>query len=106
MIITTTETVPGYTITEVKGVVTGNIVQSKHLIKDIGAGLKSLIGGEIGSYTAMLTDAREQAQVRLIKDADRMAADAIVNLRYTTSAIAANMSEILAYGTAVKIKKD
>lgn len=104
MIISTTETVPGHEIAELLGVARGNTVRAKHLGRDILAGLKSLIGGEIGAYSEMLTDAREEATQRMIQDAERLGANAVVNLRYTTSAVAASMSEILAYGTAVKFK--
>ncbi len=104
MIISTTETIPGHEIAELLGVARGNTVRAKHLGRDILAGLKNLIGGEIGAYTEMLTDAREEATQRMIQDAQRLGANAVVNVRYTTSAVAASMSEILAYGTAVKLQ--
>ena len=104
MIYTNTPDVPGREIEKVLGVVTGNVVQSKHVGRDIMAGLKSVIGGEIQSYTDMLTEARHKAISRLVKSAIELEADAVVNLRFTTSAIMSNASEILAYGTAVRLK--
>jgi uncharacterized protein YbjQ (UPF0145 family) len=104
MIFTTTPDVPGKEITAALGVVTGNVVQSKHVGRDLMAGLKGMIGGEIVGYTEMLSEARDIAISRMVEDAEQKGADAIVNIRFTTSAIMANASEILAYGTAVKIK--
>lgn len=106
MIYTTTPDVPGREITEILGVVTGNVVQSKHVGKDIMAGLKTLVGGEITGYTEMLTEARHIAIRRLVEEAKRLDADAVVNLRFTTSSIMSNSSEILAYGTAVKLSPE
>ncbi|MDH3494324.1 MAG: heavy metal-binding domain-containing protein [Acidobacteriota bacterium] len=105
MIYTTTQQIPGREISEVLGVVTGNVVQSKHIGRDIAAGLKSIVGGEIGGYTEMLTEARHQAISRMVQHALELEADAVVGLRFTTSAIMSNASEILAYGTAVKLRK-
>jgi uncharacterized protein YbjQ (UPF0145 family) len=104
MIYTNTETIPGREIIEVLGVVTGNVVQTKHLGKDIMAAFKSVVGGEIGSYTEMLTEARQKAISRMVTAALELDADAIVSLRFTTSSIMSNASEILAFGTAVKLK--
>ncbi len=104
MIYTNTETVPGREIVEILGVVTGNVVQTKHIGKDIMAVVKSLVGGEIAGYTQMLTEARQQAISRMVKAALDMDADAVVSLRFTTSSIMTNASEILAFGTAVKLK--
>jgi uncharacterized protein YbjQ (UPF0145 family) len=84
--------------------VTGNVVQSKHVGRDIMAGLKTLVGGEIKSYTEMLTEARHIAISRLVEEALKLDVDALVNLRFTTSSIMSGSSEILAYGTAVKLK--
>tara|TARA_B110000305_G_C19295407_1_gene566356 strand:+ start:554 stop:868 length:315 start_codon:yes stop_codon:yes gene_type:complete len=103
MIIVTTETVPGRETIESLGIVSGNVVQSKHIGRDIMAGLKTIIGGEVRGYTEMLTDAREKAVTRLTENATNLGADAVVNVRFTTSAIMQGMSEILAYGTAVKL---
>lgn len=104
MIYTNTPDVPGREIEEILGVVTGNVVQSKHVGSDIMAGFKTLVGGEIKSYTEMLTEARHTAISRLVEEALKLDADAVVNLRFTTSSIMSGSSEILAYGTAVKLK--
>jgi len=104
MIFSTTPDVPGKEISENLGVVTGNIVQSKHVGRDFMAGLKGIIGGEISGYTEMLAEARDQAIARMVDEAQKRDADAIVNIRFTTSAIMTNASEMLAYGTAVKLK--
>jgi uncharacterized protein YbjQ (UPF0145 family) len=104
MIYTSTPDIPGREIQEIIGVVSGNVVQSKHLGKDILAGLKSIVGGEITGYTEMLTEARQKAISRMVDEALKYKADAVVNLRFTTSAIMNGCSEILAYGTAVKLK--
>ncbi|MEO1880104.1 MAG: heavy metal-binding domain-containing protein [Methylococcales bacterium] len=104
MIFSTTATVPDKEIIENLGVVAGNIVQSKHVGRDLMAGLKGLIGGEIVGYTEMLADARDIAIERMVNEAKARDADAIVNIRFTTSAIMTNASEMLAYGTAVKLK--
>ncbi|MEM6883462.1 MAG: heavy metal-binding domain-containing protein [Verrucomicrobiota bacterium] len=103
MIVANTAQIQGYEITENLGIVTGNVVQSKHVGRDIMAGLKTLVGGEIAGYTEMLTEAREKAQNRMIQEAQSKGAGAIINVRYTTSAITDGMCELLAYGTAVKI---
>lgn len=104
MIFSTTPDVPGREITENLGVVAGNIVQSKHVGRDLMAGLKGIVGGEISGYTEMLADARDKAIERMVSEAQKRDADAIVNIRFTTSAIMTNASEMLAYGTAVKLK--
>lgn len=104
IIYTNTETVPGREIVEVLGIVTGNVVQTKHVGKDIMAAFRSVIGGEIAGYTEMLTEARQKAISRMVVAAREMEADAVVSLRFTTSSIMSNASEILAYGTAVKLR--
>jgi uncharacterized protein YbjQ (UPF0145 family) len=104
MIYTTTDMIPGREVTEVLGVVTGNVVQTKHIGKDIFAGLKSIVGGEISEYSDMLTKARQTAISRMVKAALELDADAVICLRFTTSSIMTNASEVLAYGTAVKLK--
>lgn len=104
MIISTTPDAPGYSTVKLIGLVTGSMVQSKHVGRDIMAGLKTIIGGEVAGYTEMLVEAREEALKRLIKQAESQGANAIVNVRFTTSAIAAGMSEILVYGTAVVVE--
>ncbi|TOB99163.1 hypothetical protein CGJ96_05330 [Vibrio parahaemolyticus] len=103
MIYTTTDTIPGKEIAEVRGVVTGNVVQSKHIGRDLVAGLKSIVGGEIRGYTEMMTEARDIAIQRMVEQANQKGADAIVGIRFTTSSIVDGSSEILAFGTAVKL---
>jgi uncharacterized protein YbjQ (UPF0145 family) len=105
MITSTTDTVPGRSVTQVIGVVMGNTVRSKNLGKDIGAGLKSLVGGELKSYTDMLTEARGEALKRMSQAAQEQGADAVVMVRFTTSAITEGAAELLAYGTAVKLSQ-
>lgn len=104
MIITSTETVPGKQIKEVLGIAIGNTVRAKHIGKDIMAGLKTIVGGEIKQYTEMLSDARNEALNRMISNAKEMGADAVVNVRFATSSVMGGAAELLAYGTAVKLK--
>ena len=104
MIVSTTETVPGRDVSEVLGVVTGNIVQARNIGRDIQAGLRSVVGGKVGVYSEMLAEARAEATRLMVTEAEGLNADAVVNVRYTTSAISQGMSEILAYGTAVKLR--
>ncbi len=105
MIYSTTETIPGKEIEEIVGVVTGNVVQSKHIGRDLMASLKSIVGGEIHGYTEMLTDARNVAVQRLVENANEKGADAVVGIRFTTSSIMDGSSEIMVFGTAVKLKR-
>lgn len=104
MIITTTETIPGKEITEILGVARGSTVRARNVGRDFFASLKNLIGGEISEYTKLQADAREQALQRLQKDAEKLGADAVVNVRIATSMIMQGVAEILVYGTAVKIR--
>ena len=104
MIISTTDTIPNKEILEVLGISRGNSVRARNIGRDIFAGLKNIIGGEIDEYTKLLDQSRDQAMERLLRDAQRMNADAIVNVRFTTSMVMEATSEILAYGTAVKLK--
>ena len=104
VIYTTTPDVPGHEIEEVLGVISGNVVQSKHVGRDIGAALKTIVGGEIKGYTDMLTEARHTAISRLVDEARKLNADAVVNIRFATSSIMSGAAEILAYGTAVRLK--
>ncbi len=104
MIIVTTETVPGKEIKEVFGVVKGNVIQAKHLGKDIAAGFRQIVGGEIKEYTEMMSEAREIAIQRMVEKAEETGADAIVAFRFVTSMIMTGAAEILAYGTAVKLR--
>jgi uncharacterized protein YbjQ (UPF0145 family) len=105
MIVTTTDNVPGYELEEILGVVFGNTVRAKHIGKDILAGLKNIVGGEIDEYTEMLKEARMEALNRMINEAKKLGADAVVNVRFTTSQTTAGAAELLAYGTAVRLKK-
>lgn len=101
MIVVNTETIPGHDIVELKGLVQGNTIRAKHLGRDIGAGLKNLVGGELKAYTELLTEARRQAVERMISQADGLGANAVVNVRFTTSQVAGGAAELYAYGTAV-----
>jgi len=104
MIIVNTDFVSGKEIKEVLGLVKGNTIQAKSIGKDIKAGFRHMAGGEIKEYTTMLSESREIAQKRMIDKAEKMGADAVINVRFMTSAIMASAAEILAYGTAVKLK--
>ena len=103
MIITTQDELAEFRITQTLGLVRGTTIRARHLGKDIIAGLRSLVGGEIGEYTKMLAESREQALDRMADEAKRLGADAIVCLRFTTSPVMQGAAELLAYGTAVKI---
>ena len=104
MLIATTDTVAGKEITEVLGVAKGEIVMSKHVGSDVVAGLKNIVGGEIKGYTDMIDKARKEATARMEADAKKMGANAVVGVRYGSSTVTAGASEMLAYGTAVKLK--
>jgi uncharacterized protein YbjQ (UPF0145 family) len=104
MIITNTEFITGKEIKEMLGLVRGNTIQAKSIGKDIKAGLRHIAGGEIKEYTDMLAESREIALKRMIDKAEKMGADAIINVRFMTSSIMGGAAEILAYGTAVKIR--
>lgn len=101
MLVVTTETITGKNL-EMLGIVAGNTVRSKNLVKDFGAGMKSIVGGELGSYQKMLAEAREIAIQRMVEQAKQMDADAVVNVRFSSSAIMQGAAEIVASGTAVK----
>lgn len=103
MMLTTTENVPGKEY-EILGLVKGNMIQTKNIGRDIGAGLKSVVGGELRAYTEMMNEARATATKRMVEDAEKLNADAIVMVRYTSANISAGAAEILAFGTAVKFK--
>ena len=102
MIISTTDKIPNKDIIQILGIVRGNSVRARHIGRDIFAGLKNIVGGEIDEYTKLLDQSREQAMQRMISDAQQINADAILNVRFTTSMVMQATSEILAYGTAVK----
>ena len=105
MLISTTPTIAGYEITESLDIARGSTVRARNLGRDIFAGLRNLVGGEIQEYTQLMAEAREQAIDRMKADAETLGADAIVNVRFMTAMVMQGASEILAYGTAVKIKK-
>ena len=105
MIIINLDYVPGREIEESLGMVRANVVRAKHVGKDIVAGLKNIVGGEVHEYTEMLSESREVAIDRMVKKAEEMGADAVINVRFMTSAIAGGAAEIMAFGTAVRLKK-
>ena len=104
MIIVTTQEIPNRTILETLGIARGSTVRARNIGKDIFAGLKNIIGGEISEYTKLQAQSREQALKRMVSDAESLGANAIVNVRLKTSMVMQGCSEILAYGTAVVIK--
>jgi len=97
--------IPGEEIVEALGIVKGQIVQSKNIGKDFMAGMKTIVGGEIAGYTEMISTARQMATKRMVDDAKNLGADAIINVRYGSSAVMNGAAEIIVYGTAVKLKK-
>ena len=104
ILITTTEDVPGKKVVKILGVVKGSTVRARNIGRDIGAGLKSLVGGEIKTYTDMANNARDEAHNRMVNNALDLGADAVINVRFMTSMIMQGASEMLAFGTAVKLK--
>ena len=104
MKMTNTDFIPGKEVGEILGLVRGNTIQAKHIGKDIVAGFRNVVGGEIKEYTNMLSEAREIALKRMEEKAEKLGADAIINVRFMTSAVMASAAEILVYGTAVKLK--
>lgn len=105
MILSTTENVPGKKVTQILGIARGSTVRARNIGRDIFAGLKNLIGGELSEYTKLQAESREQAIQRMTTDAENLEADAIINIRISTSVITQGAAEILAYGTAVKLEK-
>lgn len=103
MIIVTTNNIPGKDIKSSLGMVKGNTIRARHIGRDIIAGLRSIVGGEIVEYTKLIAEAREQAIDRMLNDAERLNADAVINVRFTTSVLMGGAAELLAYGTAVKL---
>jgi len=104
MIITTSEQIEGKKIVKTIGMVKGSTIRARHLGRDIMAGLRGVVGGEISEYTKMMAESREQAIQRMVEDAEKQGANAIVGMRFTTSMVMQNASEILAYGTAVVVE--
>lgn len=103
MLLSNIETIPGKTIESCLGVVQGSSVRSKHVGRDIMAGIKNIFGGELKGYTELLNESREEATQRMVHAAQAMGANAIVNVRFSTASIAVGAAEIFAYGTAVKV---
>ena len=104
MITSTLETVPGTTIREHLGIVQGSTVRAKHFGRDLMAGLKNIVGGELKGYTELLSEARDEAFERMIEQASAKGANAVINVRYGTSSVVQGASEILAYGSAVIVE--
>jgi len=104
MEISNTESIPGRTIVQFYGVVTGNTVRAKNIGRDIMAGLKNIVGGELVGYTELLQDSRKEATDRMLEQARSMGANAVVNVRFATSSISQGAAELFAYGTAVKVE--
>ncbi len=104
MIVVTTETIEGKQIVKTLGLVRGNTIRARHIGRDIMAGLRSIVGGEITDYTKMLAESREQSLMRMVEDAEKMGANAIVSTRFVTSMVMSGASELLAYGTAVEVQ--
>ena len=104
MILTTVESIPGMRVKSHKGLVSGSTVRSKNAILDFCASMKNIVGGELVSYTKLLTEAREEAISRMINQAQKLRANAIVNVRLATSSVTAGAAEVYAYGTAVEVE--
>lgn len=104
MILTSIDTVPGKNIVELFGIVQGSTVRARHVGSDIAAGLKNMVGGELKGYTKLLEDAREEALERLKAQGSQLGANAIINVRFATSAITQGAAELMAYGTAVRVE--
>ena len=104
MIISTTETVPNKEISEILGIARGSTVRARNIGRDVFAGLKNIVGGEIEEYTKLQAHSCEQAMQRMVQDAKKLGPDAVINIRLTTSMVMQGASEILAYGTAVRLK--
>ena len=106
MIVVNTETIAGMRIVEIKGIVQGNTVRAKHLGRDIAASFKNLVGGELVGYTELLTEARREALERMLAQAEQLAANAVVNVRFSTSSVTQGAAELYAYGTAVVVEPE
>ena len=104
IILTNIESVPGKTITQQLGLVQGSSVRSKHIGRDIAAGLKNIVGGELKGYTELLQEARNQATERMINEARQRGANAIINVRFATASLTQGAAELFAYGTAVRVE--
>ena len=104
MILVNTEEIPGKPIVEYYGLVTGSTVRAKNIGRDIMAGLKNIVGGELKGYTELLQEARDEALSRMSREAEKLGANAVVNVRFSTSSVAQGAAELFAYGTAVKVE--
>ena len=104
MIVVNTDSVAGHEVIEVKGLVQGNTVRAKHAGRDIAASFKNIVGGELKGYTELLTESRRQALERMLAQAQQLGANAVLNVRFTTSAVTAGAAEMYAYGTAVVVR--
>jgi len=104
MIIVNTPDIAGKEIYQTLGIVKGNTIRAKNILRDIGAGLKSIVGGELKDYTKMLSEARDEAVERMIAEAEKLGANAVINVRFASADIMSSAAEIMAYGTAVKIR--
>jgi uncharacterized protein YbjQ (UPF0145 family) len=104
IVMSTTDYIPGREVIKVIDIARGNTVRARNIGRDIVAGLRNIIGGEIPEYTKLLADSREHALERMLADAERIGADAVINVRFVTSMVNQHAAEILAYGTAVKLK--
>ena len=106
MYLTTTESVPGMKVAEFYGLVSGSTVRAKHIGRDIMAGFKNIVGGELVGYTELLAESRQEALSRMMAQATELGANAIVNIRFATSSVAQGAAELFAYGTAVRVEAD
>jgi len=104
MILTNLENVPGKATVEHFGIVAGSTVRAKHIGRDFMAGLKNIVGGELRAYTELLRESRQQATDRMISQAEQLGANAVVNIRFSTSSVAQGAAELYVYGTAVKVE--
>ncbi|HAH98438.1 MAG TPA: hypothetical protein DCO70_03830 [Verrucomicrobiales bacterium] len=102
MTLTNLESIPGSTITAHYGLVQGSTIRAKHVGRDLMAGLKNIVGGELKGYTELMQDARQQATQRMVEQAEELGANAIINVRFTTTSVSQGAAEMLAYGTAVR----
>ena len=104
MIVTTTDSVPGREVAEILGIVKGNTIRARHLGRDLMASLKNIVGGEIEEYTKLMAESREQAIDRMVLEAEKLGADAVIEMRMATSEVMNQAAEILVYGTAVRLR--
>lgn len=106
MIVVNTETIPGMRVVQMKGLVQGNTVRAKHFGRDLAAGLKNIVGGELKGYTELLTESRREALERMLAQAEELGANAVVNVRFSTSSVTQGAAEMYAYGTAVVVEAE